>query len=398
MYVKKIFFSLGIFSCMLATQSCKQTATQETVQTADTTVTVPAEQEPKASIVKSDFGTFEDQPVDLYTLTNTHGITMKVSSYGGLITHLMVPDRSGTVEDVVLGYDSLSGYIKETPYFGALIGRYGNRIAKGKFKLEGKEYTLAVNNGVNHLHGGKAGFDKVIWNVEEMPTEDGVALKLTRVSKDMEEGYPGNLTTEVHYILGNNNALTIEYKATTDKPTIVNLTQHTYFNLSGNTKADILGQKLMLNASSFLPIDKTFIPTGELKPVKGTPFDFITPTAIGARVNNNDPQLKAGLGYDHCWILDTKGDITKPAVSLYDSTSGRMMEIFTTEPAMQFYCGNFLDGKITGKGNVVYKHRYGLCLEPEHYPDSPNKPAFPSVVLKPGETYQTKSIYKFTTN
>ncbi len=351
---------------------------------------------PEATTSRADYGKLQDgTAISLYTLTNTAGTVMKVTNYGGIIVSLNVEDKNGNFEDVVLGFDSLSTYEKSNPFFGCIVGRYGNRIAKGKFQLDGETYTLAKNNGENHLHGGVKGFDKQVWTGDDYTIPEGAVLKLTYTSKDMEEGYPGNLQTEVIYTLTNNNELKIDYKATTDKKTVVNLTNHSYFNLSGNTKTDILGHKVTLAASKFLPVDKGLIPTGELKPVKGTPFDFTTPHVVGERINDNDEQLKIAGGYDHCWVFD-KLDNLSPVATVHDSVSGRFMEVFTTEPAVQFYTGNFLNGTLTGKFNTVYKQRYGLCLETQHYPDSPNQPEFPSVVLNPGEEYTTQTIYKFS--
>lgn len=351
-----------------------------------------------ATIEESPFGTLPDgTAVSLFLLKNTLGTEMTVTNLGGIIVSLKTADRNGVFEDIVLGYDSLSGYIKAPSFFGALVGRYGNRIANGKFKLDGKTYTLALNNGKNHLHGGLKGFDKVVWNPTPSASADGATLKLTYLSKDMEEGYPGNLQVEVIYTLTNNNELKIDYQATTDKKTVVNLTNHSYFNLSGNTKRDILDHIVSIAATRFLPVDEGLIPTGELKSVKGTPFDFTTPTVIGLRINNNDPQLKVGRGYDHCWVFDKDAGSLGLGATVYDSISGRFMELYTTEPATQFYTGNFLDGKVTGKFNTVYNQRYALCLETQHYPDSPNKPDFPTVVLNPGEVYKTQTVYKFST-
>lgn len=362
--------------------TCTNTSTQSPAQN-------PPAMETKA---KRLFGLMPDgQEIYEYTLSNKNGVEVKVINYGGIITSVIAPDRNGVMEDVVLGYDSLSGYLKETPYFGAIVGRYGNRIANGKFVLDGTTYTLAQNNNGQHLHGGIKGFDKVFWNIVEIGQNK---LKLTYLSKDMEEGYPGNLNVEVTYELTDANELKIAYAATTDKKTIINLTQHSYFNLTGKTKGDILTHELTLYADKFVPVTKVLIPTGELMPVKGTPFDFTTSTAIGARVNDKHQQLEFGLGYDHCWVLSS-GDSMKHAASVYEPTSGRTLEVYTTEPAIQFYCGNFLDGSITGKFNVSYKHRYGLCLETEHYPDSPNQKAFPSTELKPGEVYRTQTTYAF---
>jgi aldose 1-epimerase len=350
------------------------------------------------TINESPFGNLPDgSAVTLYTFKNANGVEMKVINYGGYITSLRTPDKSGVIEDVVLGYDSLSGYLKAPSFFGCIVGRYGNRIAKGQFKLDGKTYDLVKNNGVNHLHGGTKGFDKVMWEATPSSSPEGASLKLSYLSKDMEEGYPGNLQVTVVYTLTNDNELKIQYEATTDKKTVINLTNHSYFNLSGNTKRKILDHKLSIAASKFLPVDATLIPTGELKDVKGTPFDFTSPEVIGKRINDNDPQIKAGIGYDHCWVFDKAPGTLGLGATVYDSISGRYMEMFTTEPGTQFYSGNFLNGTVTGKFNTVYEQRYGLCLETQHYPDSPNRPEFPTVVLNPGEVYKTQTIYKFST-
>jgi aldose 1-epimerase len=355
---------------------------------------------PKNSIIKAVFGTQADgQVIDEYTLKNAKGMTVKIITRGGIITQLTAPDRNGVYEDVVVGYDSLSGYEDtKTPYFGALIGRFGNRIAKGKFNLDGKTYTLATNNIGNHLHGGIKGFDKVVWTATPNAADtEGSSLKLTYLSKDMEEGYPGNLTVEVIYTLKNDNTLHIDFQANTDKPTVCNLTHHAYFNLSGKQGSSILDHQLTLPASRFLPVDKTLIPTGELKAVAGTPFDFTTSQKIGTRINTpKDAQLIAGGGYDHCWILDKNTEGSSLAAILTDSVSGRTLKLSTTEPAIQFYSGNFLDGTLIGKGKTPYGKRTGLCLEPEHYPDAPNQTAFPTTVLKPNETYKTSMIWAFS--
>jgi aldose 1-epimerase len=348
------------------------------------------------SVISMPFGKMKDgQAVTLYTLKNKNGMEMGVINYGGIIVSLKTPDKNGLIEDVVLGFDSLEDYLKDDPFFGALIGRYGNRIAKGKFSLDGVNYSLPVNNGLNHLHGGPNGFFNVFWNIEVVHDSSNPSLKLTYLSKDGEEGYPGNLNVEVIYTLSENNEVKIAYKAITDKKTVVNLTQHSYFNLSGNIKTDILNHELMMVADKFLPVDETLIPTGKLQDVKGTPFDFTSSKIIGARISDNDQQLKYGLGYDHCWVFSNMADSLKMVASLYEPVSGRYMEVFTTEPGIQFYSGNFLDGKLIGKKGVVYKHRSGLCLETQHFPDSPNQASFPSTVLNPGETYQTSTIYKF---
>jgi len=349
------------------------------------------------SVQKSSFGRMTDgSAVDLYTLKNKNCVEAKITNYGGIVVSLTVPDRKGTFGDVVLGFDSLSSYVANNPFFGCLVGRYGNRIAKGKFKLDGVEYKLAINNGPNHLHGGLKGFDKAVWNAEPVTEKEGSAVKLSYLSKDGEEGYPGNLAVTVVYTLTDSNALKIDYSATTDKPTPCNLTNHTYFNLSAGTTSDILGTELTVNADRMTPVDKTLIPTGELKSVEGTPFDFRKPVKIGARIGDKDEQVQFGGGYDHNFVLNGEAGTLRLAAVASDSASGRVMEVFTTEPGVQFYTGNFLDGSITGKNGIVYNKRSGFCLETQHFPDSPNHQDFPSTILKPGETYQTTTVYKFT--
>jgi aldose 1-epimerase len=344
-------------------------------------------------IVHQSFGqTAEGTPVDLFTLRNRHGVEMKISSYGGIVTSFAVPDRNGSMGDVVLGYDNLAGYLRSTPYFGALIGRCANRIAGGKFRLEGKEYSLAINNGPNALHGGIKGFDKVVWTPKIRATLDGAGLELTYLSKEGEEGYPGNLSVSAIYTLLEDNGLRLEYTATTDKPTIVNLSQHSYFNLAG--KGDVLNHQVLIEADQFTPIDSALIPTGEWRAVDGTPFDFRKATNIGARINNDDEQLKFAHGYDHNWILSKPPGKLDLAASVYEPTSGRVLEVFTTEPGMQFYTGNFLNGSITGKGGWAYQFRNGFCLEPQHFPDAANHPEFPSIILRPGEEYHNTIIYR----
>ena len=352
----------------------------------------------KSGIEKVEYGKLPSgQTADLYTLRNAAGMTAKITNYGGIIVSLTAPDRNGKFEDVTLGQDSLSAYAKNNPYFGALIGRYGNRIAKGKFTLEGKSYTLVTNNMGNHLHGGTVGFDKVLWTATPIDGDEP-ALKLTYTAKDGEEGYPGNLAVEVTYTLQKNNALKIDYQATTDKPTVVNLTNHSYFNLTGGAKRDILNHVVTLNADRFLPVDKTLIPTGKLQPVANTPFDFTEPTVVGTRINDStDTQINYGGGYDHAWVLSGSGDSSKLAATVYEPTSGRVMEVRTDQPAIQFYTGNFLDGSVMGREGFAYKKRYAICLETEHYPDSPNHPAFPTTELRPGQTYKTTTIYQFST-
>jgi aldose 1-epimerase len=351
--------------------------------------------EAKPKIEKQPFGKTENlTPVDLYTLTNDKGVEARITTYGGIVVSLKVPDRNARLGDVVLGYENLEGYLTSSSYFGALIGRYGNRIAKGSFQLGGTPYQLAQNNGDNHLHGGVVGFDKVIWKAKELWGEDEVGLQLTYLSHDGEEGYPGNLSVTVVYTLTNNNELKIDYSATTDKKTIANLTNHSYFNLAGN--GDILGHELMLKADRFTPVDKGLIPTGELSSVEGTPMDFTTPTAIGARINQNDEQLIYGLGYDHNWVLNNSGGKLALAAKIFEPTSGRVMKVYTTQPGIQFYSGNFLDGSITGKNGEIYYKHFGFCLETQHFPDSPNHSNFPSTSLNPGQRYKQTTIYKFS--
>ena len=348
-------------------------------------------------ISKESFGkTADGESVDLFTLTNRNGMEARITNYGGIVTTLTAPDRNNKYADVVLGFNDLDSYLKGHPYFGALVGRYGNRIAKGRFTLNGVEYKLAVNNGENHLHGGIKGFDKVVWTARSMRTKLGPALSLTYVSKDMEEGYPGNLTVKVVYTLTNNNELRIDYSASTDKDTVTNLTHHSYFNLAGEGNGDILNHQLLLKASRFTPTDAGSIPTGELRNVQGTPFDFLKSTAIGARINQDEEQLKFGGGYDHNWVVNGRAGTLRQAASVYESTSGRVMDVWTTEPGIQFYTGNFLDGTLTGKSGKAYARRNGFCLETQHYPDSPNKPKFPTTTLRKGATYRSTTIYRFS--
>jgi aldose 1-epimerase len=350
----------------------------------------------KATLKKEDFGKTKDgQSVEIYTLTNANGVEARITTYGGIIVSLKTPDRAGKLDDIVLGFDSLDEYLKGHPFFGAIAGRYANRIAKGRFTLNGAEYKLAVNNGENSLHGGIVGFDKVVWKAKPVPAKDGVALELAYLSKDGEEGYPGNLSVKIVYALTDKNELRINYSATTDKDTVINLTNHSYFNLAGQGSGDILNHQLTLNAKSFTPVDSTLIPTGELRPVKGTPFDFTQPTAIGARVNQDDEQLKFGGGYDHNFVVDGQTGALRPAAKVSDPSTGRVLEVWTTEPGVQLYIGNFLT-EMKGKAGKTYNKRYGFCLETQHFPDSPNKPNFPSAVLKKGGEYQTTTVFKFS--
>ena len=351
----------------------------------------------KVTIEKSPFGTTVDGiDVDKYKLSNRQGMQISIINYGGVITSWTAKDKNGIYEDIVLGYNKLSEYEKETPYFGAIIGRYGNRIAKGKFSLEGKEYSLAVNNGENHLHGGVKGFDKVVWDAKTRLTDSSASLILTYLSADMEEGYPGNLEVEVVYTLNNEDELRVTYKATTDKTTIINLTQHSYFNLSANFNNTILNHELILNSDYFLPVDKTLIPTGEFRDVSNTPFDFRTPKTIGQQIDEEDPQLKNGLGYDHCWVLNEQDKGVRFVASAFEPQSRRYLEVFSDEPGIQFYSGNFLDGTLPSKNNGSYQFRSGFCLETQHFPDSPNQKNFPSVILRPGEEYTSHTIFKLS--
>jgi aldose 1-epimerase len=346
-------------------------------------------------ISKQAFGvTGNQEAVDLYTLSNARGVEVRIMTYGGTVVSLKVPDRNGRPGDVVLGYDDLAGYLKASPFFGSIIGRYGNRIGQARFSLNGTQYTLPKNNGENTLHGGNRGFDKVVWQASEVRGRDGVGLSLTYLSKDGEEGFPGNLSVKVVYTLTDAGELKIDYTATTDKQTIVNLTHHSYFNLAGG--GSILNHELTINADKFTPVDSGLIPTGEIRNVKGTPMDFSRATAIGARIEQRDEQLAMGKGYDHNWVLNKGGGGLALAARVYEPSSGRIMEVYTTEPGLQFYSGNFLDGSITGKRGQVYRRRSGFCLETQHFPDSPNKPGFPSTVLKPGRRYQSTTVYKFS--
>jgi aldose 1-epimerase len=350
-------------------------------------------------VSRKPFGkTSDGKEVFLFSLRNTKGAEALISNYGGLVTSLRVPDRSGHLGDVVLGYDNLASYIKETPYFGALIGRYGNRIARGKFTLDGKEYHLATNNYPNALHGGIKGFDKVVWAAEPFRSDSGVGIVLAHTSPDGDEGYPGTLHAKVTYTLTDDDELAIDYEATTDKATPVNLTNHTYWNLAGEGTGDILDHVLTLESSAIVPVDSTLIPTGKLMPVAGTPFDFRTPTAIGKRIADPHEQIRFGKGYDHTWVLDgARQSGLAHAAHLTEPTTGRSLDIYTTEPGVQFYSGNFLDGTAVGKHGHAYKFRYGLALETHHYPDSPNQPSFPSTILRPGQTYRTRTIFRFGT-
>jgi aldose 1-epimerase len=350
-----------------------------------------------ASVTRAPFGvTPGGDSVELFTLTNPHGMEVRVMTYGGIIVSIKVPDRKGAFDDVVLGYDSLAGYLRSSPYFGAIVGRYGNRIAHGTFTIDGESYHLDTNNGPNALHGGVKGFDKVVWHAESIKQDSTVGVLLTHTSPDGDQGYPGTVQARVSYALTPDNKLIVSYHATTDKATPINLTQHSYFNLAGAGKGDILGHVVMINADRFTPVDSTLIPTGELAPVAGTPMDFRTPTAIGARIAQPDPQLKNAGGYDHNFVLNRNGDTLSLAARVVEPTTGRVLTVTTTQPGVQFYTGNFLDGTITGKDGHVYLRRYGFCLETQHFPDSPNHSTFPTTILRPGQEYQSQTVFRFS--
>ncbi|WP_324721697.1 aldose epimerase family protein [Salinimicrobium sp. HB62] len=355
----------------------------------------PAQQE-NSAMKKDSFGTTpEGKQIGQYTLQNEQGMEVKIITYGGRITSLKVPDRQGNYEDVVLGFNSLEQYVEENPFFGAIIGRYGNRIAKGKFSLDGQEYTLARNNGENHLHGGIKGFDNGIWKVQDASNQN--SLTLSYISEHLEEGYPGRLETVVTYTLNDDNSLDVEYEATTDRKTIVNLTQHSYFNLSGDFSKKILDHEVRINADRFVPVNDSLIPTGELDSVADTPFDFRKPKTLGKEINAAHEQLKIANGYDHTWVLNEQDSGMRFAASAVHPESGRRLEVFTTEPGMQLYTGNFLDGTLPLQhGDGYYEKRSGFCFETQHYPDSPNQEDFPSVVLEPGEKYSSKTSFRFS--
>lgn len=372
-----LFFVLAIFLC--STEACQTNGKADT------------------SMKTTVFGKLPDgREVHRYTLANKAGMTAEIIDYGATIVSLRVPDRNGNFDDVVLGYDSLEGYVTGTAYFGAIVGRYGNRIAKGTFQLDGNEYRLTVNDGPNHLHGGRIGFNKVLWDAKPGASAQP-SLELQYVSRDGEEGYPGTVVLKVRYTLTDRNELKIEYEGTTDRPTILNPTQHSYFNLSGASAGPIVNHELMIESDGFTPVGPGLIPTGQIAEVAGTPMDFRTLTPIGARIDNQDAQLALGRGYDHNWVLRGAGGTVRKAAELYDPASGRVMVVSTDQPGIQFYSGNFLDGSAKGKGGVAYQHRSGLCLETQAFPDTPNQPQFPSVTLRPGQTYRQTTIYQFST-
>lgn len=348
------------------------------------------------SIVRRPFGTMADgRVVDLYMLSNPNGVRVSVTTYGGIVTALTAPDRHGRFADVVLGFDDFKGYLAGHPYFGAIIGRYANRIGNGTFTLDGQEHVLARNSGGNHLHGGVAGFDKTLWRARPTPSSTGPRLELSRVSPDGDEGYPGRLDVAVTYTLTNDNELRIDSRATTDRPTHVNLTHHSYFNLAGPGGRDILDHIMMIDANRFTPVNAGLIPTGEMRDVAGTPMDFRNPVAMGENIESDDEQLRFGRGYDHNWILNREDSGVSLAARVHEPSTGRVMEVLTTEPGLQFYTGNFLDGSLVGKGGTVYRRRCAFCLETQHFPDSPNRPEFPTTVLRPGEVYETTTVYRF---
>jgi aldose 1-epimerase len=378
--------SAATLSCAMLLSACSQPPADNNMS--EGTVTM--------DVQKSDFGKLKDgSAVDLYTLTNDHGLKVTVMTYGAIMVNLEVPDRDGNIGDITLGYDSVDGYLEATPYFGATIGRYGNRIAKGKFTLNGETYTLVQNNDENHLHGGTVGFDKVLWAAEPVKEANAVGVKFSYTSKDGEEGYPGNLACTVTYMLTNDNELSFRYSATTDKATPINLTNHTYYNLAGQGHGDIFGHEVTLQADRFTPVDAGLIPTGELAPVAGTPMDFTTPHSIGERIAQVPGDAPGG--YDHNYILNNQSGSLALAATVYEPSTGRVMEVSTTEPGVQFYTGNFLDGTITGKSGKTYQKNFAFCLETQHWPDSPNKPEFPSTILNPGETYSHYTVHKFST-
>lgn len=349
-----------------------------------------------ATVTRALFGFLpSNDSVHVYTLTNANGIEVRAIDYGGIIVSLKTPDRRGNLDDIVLGHDSLEGYLRASPYFGAIVGRYANRIAGGRFALDGRTYRLATNNGPNHLHGGVTGFDKALWAAEPFRSDSGVGIVFTHTSGDGEEGYPGTLGVRVRYLLTDSNQLVLDYHAVTDKPTPVNLTQHSYFNLAGSGSGDILGHQLTINAGHYTPVDSTLIPTGVIAPVEHTPFDFRTATAIGARIGEAHEQLRRGGGYDHNFVLDRGGPGLVHAARVMEPTTGRTLDVYTTEPGLQFYSGNFLDGTIVGKGAQAYRHRTGFCLETQHFPDSPNQSSFPPTILRPSEEYRSRTVMVF---
>ena len=388
--LKRCIFGIGLLSLAAISVQCKSDKKMDAK-------TVSTDEKATVTIEKSSYGTTaKGEQVDSYKLKNQNGMEVDIITFGGRITDLKVPNKEGVSENVVIGFDNLAQYEKENPFFGALIGRYGNRIAKGKFTLDGKEYQLAINNATNALHGGPQGYFNVVWKAEEAKSGDSAILQLSYLSKDMEDGYPGNLKVFVTYTLTNDNQLEVLYEATTDKKTVVNLTQHSYFNLSGDFTKTILDHELTLNADKIVPVDATLIPTGKLDDVANTPFDFRTPKLIGKDIDAKNEQIERGKGYDHCWVLNNPEKGKTVIAKVYHAASGRVMEVTTDEPGIQFYSGNFLDGTLPMPKGGTYAHRTGLCLETEHYPDAPNQKNFPTTVLNPGENYKTKTTFKFS--
>ncbi|MBS7230365.1 galactose mutarotase [Flavobacterium psychroterrae] len=388
--LKRCVFGLSLLSLAIVFVQCKSDKKADTEK-------VTTEEKALVSIEKSEYGkTAKGEKVDSYKLKNQNGMEVDIITFGGRITDLKVPNKEGVSENVVIGFNSLEQYEKENPFFGALIGRYGNRIAKGKFTLDEKEYQLAINNAPNALHGGPKGYFNVVWKADEVKSGATASLKLSYLSKDLEEGYPGNLQVFVTYTLTNDNELEVLYEATTDKKTVVNLTQHSYFNLSGDFTKTILDHELTLNADKLVPVDATLIPTGKLEDVANTPFDFRKPKLIGKDIEAKNEQLQKGKGYDHCWVLNNPEKGKTIIAKVYHAASGRILEITTDEPGIQFYSGNFLDGTLPTRDGKTYAHRTGLCLETEHYPDSPNQKNFPTTVLNLGENYRTKTTFKFS--
>ena len=378
-----------LFTLVLALSACDKPPPTPQSAPAPTTVA-------KATVARAPYGILPDgAAVDAFTLTNAAGVTVKAISYGAIITSITVPDRNGKLDDVVLGFDSLDGYLKGTAYFGAVIGRYGNRIGGAKFELDGQTYKLAANNGPNSLHGGLKGFDKVVWKGETFERDGSIGVEFTYTSQDGEEGFPGTLNTQVTYTLTDKNEIAIDYRATTDKPTVVNLTQHSYFNLGGDGSGDVLAHELTLDADRYSNVDKDLIPLGDPVTVEGTPFDFRSATTIGARIDADHEQIRLGGGYDHNFAINRSGPALVRAARVVEPKSGRVMEVFTTEPGVQLYTANHLDG-VPGKAGHVYGKRNAFCLETQHYPDSPNKPSFPSTTLRPGETYESRTVYAFS--
>jgi aldose 1-epimerase len=373
--MKKVLLSLLLIGIAIAFITCGQSAKN------------------KDMVRKEIYGTYKEKEVHLFTLTNKDGNVLKLTNFGARIVWIEVPDKNGKKDNVTFGFDTFDGMIKGDPYFGAVVGRYANRIAKGKFSLDGTEYTLAKNNGPNSLHGGPGGWHSVVWNSEIVPKTEFPTVKFTYKSPDMEEGYPGNMDVEAVYTWTDKNEIIIDYKCTTDKKTVFNITNHAYFNLHGSGNGDILDHVMTINASNITPVDSNLIPTGELRPVTGTPFDFTTPHTVGERINEKYDQLVLGKGYDHNYVLDKKSTV---AATVYDPSTGRFMEVITDQPGVQFYCGNFLNGTLMGYGGKPYNFRTGLCLETQHYPDSPNQPGFPTAVLNPGETFKSQTIYRFS--